>query len=307
MMAKSLKGDNFTNRFRITGQLTTLTPLHIGTGEEILQESNNEAQIDENDQDNPKISEIVKDGSEKPYIPGSSIRGVMRHWLASILSGINKNWADTHEYHSDEFSELSQENQILKIRDEFSALEILFGTPLQQGKVEFWDANCISSEPQNYRTVNNSTNPYCYIDTSVAIDPTTGTALPHMLYNAEVVYPGITFEFNIVGQNLDKQELGILFFALQGFNSEIFPIRIGARSGRGYGRFKFILNKIYCLEAANINQWALSLVSHFGESSQMEAAIDNQAGYFSLPELSQVDQDQLIADVKREMKQEWGK
>jgi len=32
-MTNQLKGDAFSNRYRITGTLTTLSPLHIGTGE----------------------------------------------------------------------------------------------------------------------------------------------------------------------------------------------------------------------------------------------------------------------------------
>jgi len=32
-MTNLLKGDAFLNRYRITGTLTTLSPLHIGSGE----------------------------------------------------------------------------------------------------------------------------------------------------------------------------------------------------------------------------------------------------------------------------------
>lgn len=294
-MEKILKGEGFLNRYRFTGTLKILTPLHIGTGEgstEFYSEEERE-QIREKIGKLPEVSTIIRDFNKKPLIPGSSLRGVMRHWLLNVLRGFGSQWADDRDYEDAALTELNQEEQIERVKG-FSWLELLFGTPFHEGKVEIWDASCQTEEMDTDDTLlgwNSKT--LTYIDTSVAIDPTTGTALENLLYKTEIVPPGVEFAFNLVGQNLTDLEIGLILLALQGFNSDIYPIHVGSRSARGYGRMEFIPGSVYGLTTDDLGSWVSSEVEKFQAEDD-----SREAGYFALPQLSEEQQEHLIQNAK---------
>lgn len=292
-MDKIFKGEGFLNRYRITGRLVTKSPLHIGTGEQV---------------EKGKPDTVVKDHRGKPYIPGSSIKGVMRHWLLSVLTGVGTEWADQRNYEAPALTELSQEQQLERVKNDFSWLELLFGTPFHEGKVEVWDASCSTKSLKAKDSLLQwNSESLTYVDTSVAIDPTTGTAVEHLLYSVEVVPPGVEFLFTLVAQNLSDIELGLILFALQGFNSEIFPIRIGARSGRGYGRMEFTPGDIYYLDKSKVKDWIKSTVDAFDEiGKEGEGKKDDAAGYFTLPKVSAERRNTLIQQIKTEFRKNLG-
>lgn len=296
-MEKLLKGEGLHNRYRITGKLRTISPLHIGTGEEDP-ERIPKIQRSKKKKDSEiavRTSTVMKDARGKPVIPGSALKGVMRHWLLNVLAGVSPEWANTHDDEIETMNDLTQEEQIVKLKN-YSWLELLFGTPFHEGKLEAWDALCLTSEvPATDSLLNWSKRSLTYVDTSVAIDPATGTAKENLLYKAEVVPPGVEFELNLTGQNLSEDELGLVLFALQGFNSSLYPIRVGARGGRGFGRLQFIPGPIYALQtAAEIRQWIAATMRSYGTG----ATKPEQAGYFALPILSEQAQTSLIANVK---------
>ncbi len=283
MVDKWLKGDPFVNRVRITGTLTTRSPLHIGTGET--------REIMDGDE-TCQVSTIVRDHRGKPLIPGSSLRGVMRHWLAQIWQGLHPGrevWPER-----DGIQEMSQPEQIRHIREAFGWLELLFGTTFNAGKIEVWDGVCMTSAAGDRdELIHWDPDRLTYVDTSTAIDPATGTVMDKLLYKADVVPPGIAFQASITGQNLSDVELGLTLLALQGFNSQIFPIQLGARGGRGYGLMRFELDKVYFLEQAQARDWILDMVQNLGGDDGMA-----EAGYFALPELSAEAQQALVARAK---------
>lgn len=327
-MSRTLKGGEFYNRYRITGKLKTLAPLHIGTGEESNtrlnkpEEKKRGAPKKESKPGNapsiaaqfsrfagiaaeaPKVSMVIKDYRGKPLIPGSSLRGVMRHWLLNVLRGWRANWASVQDYTDEALLTLSQEAQIEKVRTEFSWLELVFGTPFNAGKIEIWDATCLTDDLSVADTLLHwDKHSLTYVDTSVAIDPDTGTALDKLLYQAEVVPPGVTFELNIAGQNLSDEELGLVLLALQGFNSQIYPIRVGARSGRGYGRLQFIPDAIYYLTAEGLPKWIDESIEMKSFEAQLAMAeMTSDAGYFALPKLDKAEQQTLIRNIKAKLR-----
>lgn len=337
-MSRTLKGGEFHNRYRITGKLKTLAPLHIGTGKEsntrldkpeekkreepkkeskpgkapsiaaqfsrfagIAEETPKESKSKE---EPPKVSTVIKDYRGKPLIPGSSLRGVMRHWLLDVLRGWRTNWAAVRDYTDDELLTLSQEKQIEKVTTEFSWLELVFGTPFNAGKIEVWDATCLTDDLSVADTLLYwDERSLTYVDTSVAIDPDTGTALDKLLYQAEVVPPGVIFELNLAGQNLSDEELGLVLLALQGFNSQIYPIRVGARGGRGYGRLQFMPDAIYYLPAEGLPKWIdESIEMNSFEAQPATAETMSDAGYFALPKLDKAEQQALIRNVKAKLR-----
>jgi len=239
----------------------------------------------------PNISTIITDHRCKPLIPGSSLRGVLRNWLLTVMEGVGTQWAVDRNYA--ELLEEDQTEQILQAQNDFSYLELLFGTPVNAGKVEVWDATCCTGdlEAMNDRLLDWDSRRLTYVDTSVAIDPARGTAKNKLLYKADVVPPGVTFELNLVAQNLSDEELGLVLLALEGFNSQIYPIQVGARGGRGYGRMEFKMGAIYRLEQDGVEEWIRNTLHAEGTDTTL-------AGYFGLPELTEAEQEQKIKDVK---------
>jgi CRISPR/Cas system CSM-associated protein Csm3 (group 7 of RAMP superfamily) len=286
-----------------------LSPLHIGTGEETdaVYSEQKRSKLNERLGKAPLVSMVMKDGAGKPIIPGSALKGIIRHWLLNILVGISPAWAMTRDFEGQDLTDLSQDKQIEKVKSEFSWLEVLFGTPFHEGKIEVWDACCLTkSMPAPDGLLHWNDKSLTYIDTSVAIDPATGTAIEHLLYKTEVVPPGVLFDFNLAGQNLSETELGLILLALQGFNSTIYPIRIGARGGRGYGRVQFIPGPVYRLKQENVKDWIKSANEGFSlDQSQGDSSASKfegkDVGYYTLPQLSEAEQKKLITDVKAEL------
>ena len=290
---KYLKGDPFVNRVRITGTLTTRSPLHVGTG----QLSAYTETTKEGKEEQRKKAMIITDHRGKPLIPGSSLRGVMRHWLLQILQGMGDTWASFPN--RDTLQDVNQADQIEVMRESFSWLELLFGTTFNAGKIEVWDTECLTGEidaPDSLLHWNKKN--LTYVSTSVVIDPETGTAKEQLLYNSELVPRGVQFRITITGQNLSDTELGLVLLALKGFNSQIYPIRVGARSGRGYGLMEFKLEKIYYLGKDDAATWIAGLINSLDDSEKAE-----DAGYFALPELDSQKQTTLLQQAKQALLQ----
>ena len=296
-MTNLLKGDTFLNRYRITGTLKTVSPMHIGTGEErpmVFHTEEEMEKIREKTGKIPSISTIITDHRGKPLIPGSTLRGVLRNWMLTVLEGIGTEWAkERGDVERKQLLEMDQAEQILQVKENFSFLELLFGTSFNSGKVEVWDAICYTDnlQPMDDKLLGWDGSRLTYVDTSVAIDPARGTAKDKLLYKADVVPPGVEFELNLVAQNLSDDELGLLLLALEGFNSQIYPIQVGARGGRGYGRMEFKMGTIYRLEQDGVKKW-------LKDTLRTEGTDTTPAGYFGLPKLTEAEQKQKIKDVK---------
>lgn len=278
------KGDTFKNRYRITGTLWTKSPMHIGTGETRADKAFEESDAYKNLSDEekkktkvPEIGEIARDYRDYPYIPGSTLRGVLRHFLLQLFQPINAHIARIENYETHARGEYAkQADQIIYIRDHACMLDQLFGTPFHESKVEFWDAYLENPIPENANTAKLKEKGWdnegqSYVVRSVAIDPETGAAAPNKLYSFDVAPPGQKYKLDIVGYNLDHEELGMLITGLCGFNSEILPLQIGAMAGRGFGHLKFTLENIFYIENGNIKNY-LSL-----------ALNNNLAGFDYLP------------------------
>ena len=271
------KGDDFKNRYRITGILTTQSPLHIGTGE--TREDEAYKKLPESEQKLkkvPEIAEIARDCNGNPYLPGSTLRGIIRHYLLQLLQPINPLIAKEEDYEDLTKNKYpTQAEQIAYIRDKACMLGQLFGTPFHETKIEFWVAYLQNSVAEDPRLVEKGWDhsKQSYVVRSVAIDPETGAAAPNKLYSFDVAPPGQQYKIDVVGYNLDSEELGMLITGLCGFNSEIMPLQMGAMAGRGFGRMEFKLQNVYCLEKGDLTNW-------------FNLALDkNLAGFDYLPRL----------------------
>jgi CRISPR/Cas system CSM-associated protein Csm3 (group 7 of RAMP superfamily) len=283
-------------RIRLEGTLKATSPTHIGTGETrpVDRAKKNSEDVAP---ESTEISMIARDCSGLPYLTGSAIRGVVRNYLLQLFRSLPGKIAreEDDSYYADVLAKAkargkTQDDVYCEECSKASLLEKLFGTPLWAGKIEFWDASATSRiDGSCFKDKEWDDDRQCYLVHSVAIDPVTGAAEAHKLYTFEVAPAGLSYKVNIVGQGLDEQELGMLLFGLNGFNSSIYPLTIGAMSGRGFGQMTFKIDKLYVLEDNEdaIKGWA------------DQANLHDHAGYHGLTEMSDTERGGLIDKFKQ--------
>jgi CRISPR/Cas system CSM-associated protein Csm3 (group 7 of RAMP superfamily) len=210
----------FRNRWRISGTLSTTTPLHVGSGETIMRD----ALVDDSNAPVPvDIAAVATDHRQRAYIPGTTLKGNLRAWLN--MHGISSSAIDA-VFGSAEPSTPHAMGGKAEIWDAFAT-----GTPDPSPQVPYWDANRLTG-----------------VSVAVAIDRRTRTASPNKLFHEEFVPPGISFEVTVTGQDLELGEPELLLYALEGFNHTEHPIMLGAGTGDGHGRFTWNLNDIARIE-----------------------------------------------------------
>ena len=281
-------------RIRLEGTLTAISPTHIGTGETRPVDRKKKSTEEDSTQESTDISMIARYCSGSPYVPGSTLRGVVRNYLLQTFMSLPGNVARDKDYEvvlaDAKARDIEQDDLYEDEYNKASLLEKVFGTPIWAGKIECWDAPSTGKiDGTCFKDKDWDQDRQCYLMRSVAIDPVTGAAEAHKLYTFEVAPAGLSYKVNIVGQKLDDTELGLLLFGLHGFNSGIYPLTIGAMSGRGFGQMSFTLDKLYVLEESSeaIKEWALRASQH------------DHAGYQGLQEMSATEKAELIATFKQ--------
>ncbi|NOY54351.1 MAG: hypothetical protein GXP58_12180 [Deltaproteobacteria bacterium] len=218
---------SFPVRWKITGTLTTDSPLHIGDGDtterDALTKENENGKKEKID-----ISSVITDYEDRACIPGSTLKGDLRAWL-------KRRWANGK-------------------LDELLGSEDTKKKDAVGGKAEFHYA---------YIKDVKLTNPPPYWDAvrhtgaaaSVAIDRVTRTASAKKLRHYEFVPPGVPFTVTITGSGLDEEEVGILLHALEGFNDPDDPVTLGASTGDGWGRLSWKLGKVRRATGEAVREW----------------------------------------------------
>ena len=306
------KGGEFQNRYKITGTLETISPLHIGDGD--MREDENRLHLVVKDDEKKekvkkrlkkddlslKYSTVMIDAKQSAYIPGTTIKGNLRSWVERIFTHSSLGLAETND--SERVRELYDIVEKIDIPGDGGASrelltsklkinEYLFGSGANEGKLEIWDAPMVkkprkAADQKPFDICGYDPSRGTILLKSVAINPVTGTAEKKKLYNYEVVPEGARFELTVAGQNLEEDELGMLLFALYGFNSQIYPVTLGAMGGVGFGRFVFKLDKVHCLDKKNFNAWVKSALQ------------TGHAGYTDIPELGEEECRQKIQSFK---------
>ena len=189
-----MKNHVVAERFIFLGKWTTVAPVHIGAEER-----------DESSAD----MQLAVDSHGKYYIPGASIAGAARSYLAKCL----------------------QNDTEFRAGNEQNVLRALFGDDFQSLLTVF-DAPCTSSARPGVRD-------------GIEIDQKTGIAADKRKYLIEVLEAGVTFEFcvwlSIYPQNpfkVDRSEiLRLVRTMLEGFSAE-HEIQLGAKVRKGWGKGK---------------------------------------------------------------------
>jgi len=229
----------FENRLGLSGDLVAETALRIGAGRSIEPVGT----------DLP----VVRDALGKPYIPGSSFKGVLRSRVEQLVRAqvSGKTGAcdplDLKEgccISSECMEELKEEaareardehSKWYRKRDEYLTQKILkkmclvcqlFGSPWFASRVQVRDL--LVDEDLWFDQFQ--------IRDGVAIDRDTETAGEGKLYSFEVVSAGARFKCEIMVENAEDWQLGMLMMGLLPF--ERGEVALGGGVSRGLGRVR---------------------------------------------------------------------
>jgi CRISPR-associated RAMP protein (TIGR02581 family) len=222
--------EKFKSAIFITGKVMPKTPLHVGQGRS----------LDPLDCDSPVIRDVLR----RPYIPGSSFRGVLRSGAEMILRGVAESpeqenrlacWGvqDREKWCSSNFLQsLSEEKKrILQVdRDLFGdyvdhccLVCRVFGNMEMASKLKVQDLPLGECEIPSTR-----------IKDGIRIDRSKGTVADGGKFDYEVVDPVQAFEMELQIMNPDPEEVGVVIMALDAMDSGLTGI--GGKRGAGLGR-----------------------------------------------------------------------
>jgi len=201
--------EKFQNRVVIKAQLVAQTPIFIG------------ARADSFKPDAVNGS-CVKDVYGVPYIPGSSLKGVLRAFLSNVLAEPIKSIVNEDFEGKQKREAYGTPKELADaIYAASTRVERLFGSQVMSGKVKIADAmpieNQIATEVRN----------------GVAIDRDTHTALSGALFDTEVVPSGTAFNFMASAENLTSAEADDFGNLMEYFAEG--NITVGGRSRAGLG------------------------------------------------------------------------
>ncbi|HTG34107.1 MAG TPA: CRISPR-associated RAMP protein Csx7 [Thermoanaerobaculia bacterium] len=248
--------DTFQSRVRLEGVLTTWTALHIGAG----------GSGDALGTDSP----VVRTAAGDPYIPGSSLKGVLRSaaealfrggagqasrrtlWSCDPIAGKNRACL-THE-RSEKLRTEEEERAKLAGRDpdsrkvaeaiweESCTVCRLFGSLALASRVRFADLPLRGESP------------LLELRNGVGIDRDKELAARGVLYDFEAVPPETPFDLRVTMDNPTEAEVGLLIYLFQELNAG--NLALGGKGSRGLGRVRVEWNTIEEVRLAKENPFA---------------------------------------------------
>lgn len=212
--------DTFENRLRITGELVAKTGVRVGMSAETAMPTATDLPV-------------IKDANGRPFIPGSSLRGAVRAYVERIVrtfepqAGNGKGASNPTK--TDEWSIPPNKKQELARQDDYEEsiyqlscrVERVFGSPWLASRVRFTDLPLIEPhaavEPE--------------LRDSVAIDRDKESVANK--YDFEAMPAGVRFQFELIAENLNEEELGLVLLGVRALENG--DILIGGFKGRGLG------------------------------------------------------------------------
>jgi CRISPR-associated RAMP protein (TIGR02581 family) len=228
---------------KLKGYLETISPLHIGAGRAL-------------NADSPTDLPVIKDIYENPFIPGSSLKGAIRSFLESIVRGFNlPEKIRTCNFTQEDYSNCLPPINTKKLEPDDIIKEIcdicyLFGHPLFASRISFLDLQ-VKDETWNEALMQ--------IRDGIQIDRESGTAKDKALFDYEIIPPGVKFYLEILVDNPQDYELGLLFTAFNSINDGF--VLLGGNTSRGLGRFKISIEEILDLTKKDILNGTSNLIN----------------------------------------------
>ena len=213
------------NEAHFTLSITTTGPVLVRSGHATLS--------------GPDMTPILtfRDGDWQVYLPGSSLKGVLRSHLEKVGRTLREGViCDPFHKLPDEDAFCGNKFQRRKDNDEKITSEIayrdscpicrLFGSTEFIGRISINDA---------YLTSWNGRNPVESRD-GVGIDRLTGGSFSGALFNLEAISSDVEFQTEIHVRNFETWQLGMLLLVVQDLEDGL--IRIGSGRSRGLGSVK---------------------------------------------------------------------
>lgn len=218
--------DTFESRLEITADLVAETALRVGKGGEAAEPTATDLPV-------------LKDAADRPYIPGSSLRGVLRSHVERIVRTLEpkkgngegacnpvqeSEWCVT----SDQISSWRDKARRREDGDAWLAEQVwegscrvclVFGSPWLASRVRIADLHPNGEARTEMRD-------------GVSIDRDKET-VQHK-YDFETVPANTRFRLTIIADNLDEQERGLLWLGLR--ELERGHVHLGGFKGRGLGQ-----------------------------------------------------------------------
>lgn len=239
--------DKFENKYILKGMIEAVTPVHIGASRD---------RFDPLEIDNG----ILRYQSDnKPYIPGSSLKGVLRTYIETILSsGIIKDkegkpfkscfitTKSCYSEHEKEIEKLKEDKgkdpskyaeEIYKIMCDTCKL---FGSQEMASKIYIQDLKIVGDYKIGVRD-------------GIGIDRDTGTAAKGIKYNFEVIEPGAKFELYMTFENIEQRYEPILELIINALKNG--EIKVGGKTSRGLGTIKLVDWIIYKIDRTNLTEY----------------------------------------------------
>lgn len=202
--------------FLLKGVLKSCTPFMIGSGTDIGSDS-----------------DVLRNGNDQIFIPGTTLAGVCRHFLEEYLK------SDSAEMNKDEINKIfggKNEKKEKSDSDEKDTLE---------SEIIFYDAfECVNDKEKNLSSIT-SVRDSVRLNHKVSVDKSK--------FDYEIVEAGSCFTFRLEWLT-DKEEESakkILQTLIWGFQEG--DIRIGSKTSRGFGEFELTDLKYLALDLEEQN------------------------------------------------------
>jgi CRISPR-associated RAMP protein (TIGR02581 family) len=241
--------DTFLSRLELNGTLRLETALRVGAGRAL-------------EPDEPDLP-VVKDIAGRPYLPGSSFKGVLRSYAESLLRAAAPEPGRARRVACNPLSEANSgfcrcitPNEMRGYKDNRDGLDekLLANTCLV---CQTFGAQWLAS-PVQIRDLRLSDDfvrqqPLFRYErrNGVAIERDTETASNGKLYDFEVIPAGVTFEFRALVENAEPFQLGLFCMALRAF--EQGRKSLGGAASRGLGGVRLMWTANY-VDAAPLLQ-----------------------------------------------------
>ncbi|MBD3350658.1 MAG: hypothetical protein GF364_04140 [Candidatus Lokiarchaeota archaeon] len=219
------KYNKIIGKYYIEGLIKTITPIKIGNGEE-----------------NNSDDDLIRDWDNIPFIPGTTIAGILRHYVSNIIDENENTKNILNLFFGFDSIKLSKLGNMKNSEDQEISTKSM---------AVFYDAFPIIKETQNI------TN-HITIRDNVKIDNETGIAVDNSKFDYEILEPPCTFKLRIEitirdiinhlslflenNQNTVTNNENIhikyiedfIFLILEGFQNN--KIRVGSKTTRGFGK-----------------------------------------------------------------------
>ena len=241
--------DKFYNKYIINGVLLAESPIHIGSGDE----SYDPTQID---------NAVIRDVNGNPYIPGSSLKGVLRSYLETLLqSGIDEKYKACLVVNQpclgdkdivDRIKNSAKKRNDIEDKEKFIAQQIyeelctvcrIFGNHYFASKLVIND--CLLKDERAYVEWRDG----------VGIDRDTGTAADRRKYTFEQLAAGTRFEFSMTVDNLEPEYEEVLKLIIKVLESG--DLRVGGKTSVGLGAIRLTEVNAYKVEPSTLKKYVM--------------------------------------------------